>query len=540
MAHGAAGEAPARMGDQPDRRSAVSGDEEADSAVAGDTGARHLAGMARGGSLNLIGAVCSQLALLAVTVLLARMLGRVAVGSYAQSYAFLSLLGLLSLSGFRAGMTRFVAVHLADDDRAGVRGTIRLGLWLTSVSSTVLGAGLALAAPMLADAFNDPALVTGLRLVGLSLPAATFTDAALAATQGWRTMGPYALIGGVFTPLARLALTGTLMALGFGLSGAFLALAVSSWLGALLAGAALWWRLRGMRAAEAEAAVAYEVAYHPRELFAFSTVSWAASLASTGLIWADTIVLGLLRDSGDVGVYNVATRLVTLAVFVMAPINAAFGPYIAHLYHRGQLADLRRTYAAATSWIVRLSLPAFVALLVFPDHLLRLFGGGFRAGATVTVLLALGKLVDAATGPCGLMLNMSGRPALNMMDNVGVLVLNIALNLWLIPAYGIIGAAVAWMASLCVVNAARLTQVWWIMRILPLEVGVLKGLLAGAGAAVVAILVRLMLPESRIEALVGLAAIAVSYLGLVVALGITADDRMLVHRLVRRLHVRPA
>ena len=39
----------------------------------------------------------------------------------------LSLLGLLALSGFRAGLTRFVAVHLADDDPAAVRGTVRLG-----------------------------------------------------------------------------------------------------------------------------------------------------------------------------------------------------------------------------------------------------------------------------------------------------------------------------------------------------------------------------------------------------------------------------
>ena len=50
--------------------------------------------------------------------------------------------------------------------------------------------------------------------------------------------------------------------------------------------------------------------------------------------------------------------------------------------------------------VVRLSLPAFAALLAFPDELLRLFGGAFVAGAAVTVILACGQLVNAATGPC--------------------------------------------------------------------------------------------------------------------------------------------
>src|SRR5438034_10731078 len=93
-------------------------------------GANEVLGMARGGALNLAGALFSQIAFFLITVLLARVLGRAQVGLYAQGFAFLSLLGLLSLSGFRAGLTRFVAVHLADGDPASLRRTIRLGLGL--------------------------------------------------------------------------------------------------------------------------------------------------------------------------------------------------------------------------------------------------------------------------------------------------------------------------------------------------------------------------------------------------------------------------
>jgi O-antigen/teichoic acid export membrane protein len=145
-------------------------------------------------------------------------------------------------------------------------------------------------------------------------------------------------------------------------------------------------------------------------------------------------------------------------VFVMLPINASFTPHIAHLHHIGETRELARMYAAATSWIVRLSLPAFVALIVFPHDLLRIFGHGFAAGASVTVILAVGQLVRAATGPCGTLLNMSGRVAVNMADNVGVLALNIVLNLILIPPYGYIAASWTTVATEVVLVAAG----WWL------------------------------------------------------------------------------
>ncbi|GLI01139.1 polysaccharide biosynthesis-like protein [Phytohabitans aurantiacus] len=472
--------------------------------------------MARGGVLNLAGAICGQAALFAVMLLLARVLGSDDVGRYAQCYAVLALLGLLSLSGFRAGLTRFVAVHLADDDPAGVRGTVRLGLVISFAGSLAIGAGLFALAPVLADALHDPSLVTGLRLVALALPASTVCEAALAATRGWRTQRPFTVIGQVYEPASRLALTGLALASGFGLTGALWAVVIASWSAALLALGALVRLMRRVAPAEP--------AYRPRELFSFSTVSWASSLASTGLIWLDTLLLGAFGN-GDIGVYNVATRLVTLAIFVLAPINAAFGPYIAYLYRQGKLPEVRRIYAAATGWVVRLSLPAFVALLVFPADLLRFFGGTFATGATVTVVLAVGQLVNAATGPCGTLLNMSGKVWLNMVDNVGALVLNVALNLWLIPAYGVIGAAVAWSASLVAVNLARVTQVWALVRAVPVSEGMLKGLLAGAAALGAALVARWLLSGS-IQLAAGLTTIIAVYVGVVLALGLSKEDTM--------------
>ncbi|MGW4462007.1 flippase [Micromonospora sp. NPDC004704] len=491
-----------------------------------ESGDQQVRGMARGGVLNLAGAILSQAALFLIMLLLARVLGLREVGRYAQVYAVLSLLGLLSLSGFRAGLTRFVAVHLADDDPAAIRGTIRLGVGISAAASTVIAVGLALGAPWLAEALNDPQLTTGLRLAALTLPAATVCEAALAATRGWRTQRAYALIGQVYEPGARLLLTVVALVVGAGLTGAFWAVVVASWSAAGFALVALARMLRRVGAARP--------AYRPTELFRFSTVSWVSSLSSTGLIWVDTLLLGFYGNE-DIGAYHVATRLVTVAVFVLAPINASFGPYLAHLYHQGRMDEVRRIYAVATGWVVRLSLPAFVALLVLPEQLLHLVNGSALAGgAAVTIALALGQLVNAATGPCGTLLNMSGRVSVNMVDNLAALVLNILLNLWLIPAYGILGAAVAWAVSLAAVNIARVWQVRVLVHAVPVTVGMLKGLAAAVLALGAGFAARWLVPGWVAELAVGLAVIALVYLGAVLALGLSREDVMVLRAVTRR------
>jgi O-antigen/teichoic acid export membrane protein len=483
----------------------------------------HVRGVARGGVLNLAGAVVNQASLFGTMLLVARVLGAGDVGRYAQCYAVLSLLNLLALSGLRAGLTRFVAVDLADGDPAALRGTVHLGLSVCAGSAAVVGIALAFAAPGLAALLHDDGLTTGLRLVASTLPASALGEAALAATRGWRTQRPSAFVGQGYEPVSRLALTGLALACGLGLTGAFWSLVAAAWSAAALALLALHRLLGTVEAARPRPRM--------RRLFGFSTASWAASLATTGLLWLDTLLLGAFDDP-DIGVYHVATRLVTLAVFVLAPVNAAFAPAIADLYHRGELDRVRALYRTSTGWVVRLSVPAFVALLVLPGDLLALFGKAYPAGAAVTVVLAAGQLVNAATGPCGTLLNMSGRVTLNLLDNVVALVLNVGLNVWLIPAYGIVGAAVAWSVSLVVVNVARVLQVRRLVGVLPVTPGLLKGLLAGTAAFAVALPVTRLLPDGP-RLVGGLAVIATVYVGVVLALRLSTEDTRILRSLAR-------
>ncbi|HET6534209.1 MAG TPA: oligosaccharide flippase family protein, partial [Actinoplanes sp.] len=108
------------------------------------------------------------------------------------------------------------------------------------------------------------------------------------------------------------------------------------------------------------------------------------------------------------------------------------------------------------------------------------------------------------------------------------------LNLWLIPAYGIIGAAVAWAVSLAVVNAARVWQVRSLIGALPVSRGMLTGLLAGAAALAAGLAAGAVLPGGAGTLVAGLVFIVVGDAAVVLALGLRAEDRMVLRALRRR------
>lgn len=497
----------------------------------------------RGGGLALVGALCSQGALLLLVVLVARQ-GALDVGRYTTAVATQSLLVLLALAGFRAALTRFAAVHLADGDGARLRGLLLLGLGTSGALALAGALVLGLAAPLLAGVLGDPALVPLLRLVALALPGAVLAEAALSATQGWRTQRAHTLVGRVAEPLLRLGLTALALALGAGTTGAVAVLVVSGWSGAVVALLVLrrWTR----RAAPAPGRVV-EV----RSVLSFAVVSWVASVAATGLVWADVLLLGALATQEEVGAYAVATRLAALVVLAAPPVVGAASPHLAHLLHVGDRAGAARVYAAATRWTLLLALPAAVVVARHPEDLLGVFGGGYAAAAPVTLVLLVGHLVAAAAGPCTALLTMAGRVRLSMAVNVAVLVGDVVLVLVLVPRYGALGAAVAWAVALVVGNTVKLV-------LARTAVGVRAGAEGGlrlAGATAAAVLVSVPAgrlagavagPEGLLDAawagavLVTGPAVLLTFAAVLLLAGLPPEDRELAAAATRRLRRRGA
>ena len=152
--------------------------------------------------------------------------------------------------------------------------------------------------------------------------------------------------------------------------------------------------------------------------------------------------------------------------------------------------------------------------------------------------------MDTFCGPVGHVLTMSGRSALNFADNAAALVVNVALNLLLVPRFGLLGAAVSWSVAIVGVNAARVIQVRRLFGVSPFGRTLVKPALAIGIASATALAERVALDRGGAPGWVRLAAIAVvfvaTYLLALVALGLAAEDRVLARAAVGRSSPAPA
>lgn len=408
--------------------------------------------LARGAALNLVGTVVSQASLLTVTVVISHQLGGTDLGIYAQAFAFRALLEIFSLVGLRSAAMRFVARFREEGDLARLRGTVRVTMLSAGLVAACAGAALFLLADILAnDVFDEAGLETPLRWVAVSLPTAVITSVALAATQGFRSMRAFAGLGLVFEPLLRTALTIVLILMGYGVDGAMVGVFVASATTMVLA-------LFALRRSMSRLAPSRSVLYPTGPILSFSVVSWFSSISTRGLVWADVVLLGVLTESADVGVYTVASRAVLLASLATRPLNAALSPNVAAEWQAGNHDRVRAAYDFSAAWAWRLGLSTLAIVVAMPLEVLAIFGGDLSEGRAAILILAVGALIDTQGAQASVTLNMTDYYRLNLGNNLGALISNIGLNILLVPRYGITGAAVAWSATLGVFGLLRVLQ----------------------------------------------------------------------------------
>ena len=83
------------------------------------------------------------------------------------------------------------------------------------------------------------------------------------------------------------------------------------------------------------------------------------------------------------------------------------------------------------------------------------------------MILAVSSLILVGTGMGGIILDMGGHTRLKLLNSVLRLATFLALDLLLIPRWGVVGAAVAALAGESLVNLLRLGEVYYLFRLLP-------------------------------------------------------------------------
>jgi O-antigen/teichoic acid export membrane protein len=196
-------------------------------------------------------------------------------------------------------------------------------------------------------------------------------------------------------------------------------------------------------------------------------------------------MLGYFMKASDVGIYNAACVVALQLIIFLSAFIAIFSPIASDLYNRKSHKELEKLFKIVTRWIFSLTLPLFIIVLIFSEYIMSIFGSSFVVGSSVLVILGFAQLINAATGPVGILLHMTGKQDIDFANGALLLFVNFGLNLWLIPFYGVIGAAIATGISLILIHVLRLIEVAKVLKMNPYDKCYFKPI--GAGVIAVAI-----------------------------------------------------
>jgi O-antigen/teichoic acid export membrane protein len=428
--------------------------------------------MARGAAANVAGALLTSGLSFALVLLITHTISAYSFGLFTIASTVILLAQVPALLGLDTGAVRFVALGAAADDELAARGSLQTGLLLAGAASLALTVALVATAPWLADEFFDkPGATHLIRIVSLSLPGLVLARVVIAGLQGLGVMTYSAWLNPI-RGIVNILSAVPLLALGLGADGLAYASVITAW-GTLLIGLAFLLQVHPTALRPAPAHWAF------RRVLRFSLPQTLTTMLLYIMLWTDILLLGRLGTSVEVATYRVAQNLLSPAQTISTSTGQMFAPRIAAEDARGDRATLGLMLKRVTYWNIALSLPVFLVLLLLPRPLLGLFGPRYEAGATALAILAAGQLFNAATGPLGQVINMSGRPYITMMNNAAVAALNIAGCVILIPRYGITGAACSTTASITLVNLIKLVQVRLLFGVNPFRARALRSMLAG-------------------------------------------------------------
>ena len=153
--------------------------------------------------------------------------------------------------------------------------------------------------------------------------------------------------------------------------------------------------------------------------------------------------LGYLSGPEQAGLFQAANQLVGLIIMGLVAVNVPLQPEFTREWTKGNRVKAAKLSNEATRLGMFMAIIGALVLIPFSEKVLWLFGEQYIESAYALRILVLGQLCNAAAGPCGLLLTMSGYQTIVMLTVTMTTILKLLIGWKLIPLYGVIGAATA-------------------------------------------------------------------------------------------------
>lgn len=183
---------------------------------------------------------------------------------------------------------------------------------------------------------------------------------------------------------------------------------------------------------------------------AFPMFMFSSSLMLSS--WLNTILLGSLGTTKDIGIYRVLERISALSFLTLQAVNSVIAPKIAASFAQKNLHQLKKHVFQSIELVFWSSLPIQILLILFATFILGFFGNDFVLGKNALYIIMAAQIINSMCGPVAQILTMTSFQKYVRNISFLTLAISVIIGYITIPKMGLIGAALSIFANVAIFN----------------------------------------------------------------------------------------
>ncbi len=198
-----------------------------------------------------------------------------------------------------------------------------------------------------------------------------------------------------------------------------------------------------------------------KELLSVSWAMWLIGILLLILSNADLWIVSIFGSENDVALYGLAARLTVIMTVFHSISIAVIQPIISELHAKGNMAKLEKVLRSVTTLTFVAALFITVIIIFTASNFLSIVYGQYYIHAGhVLIILAVGRLIGMFFGPIGMIQMMTGLQSYFLFISIGTGLVSVIAAVSLMPVYGIVGVAYAWLIGGFIHSAVNGWLIW--------------------------------------------------------------------------------
>lgn len=206
-----------------------------------------------------------------------------------------------------------------------------------------------------------------------------------------------------------------------------------------------------------------------RIIIQYSLFSYLNSIGALVVVTMDAMMIAAMLGLEETGVYTTVVYLVSAISVPYKSLLRISSPFVPLYWKEKKLDKMNELYKQVSSVSLIFVLFFFALVWINRTALFSFLGPEFQPGIYVFLFIMVGRILDMYLGLNGVIFYTSKKYKYDLLFTVFLIGIVFVLNLWLIPIYGMIGAAISTGFALIVYNLGRVAFVYFVYKMHPFE-----------------------------------------------------------------------